>query len=222
VKSGAAPEWVFVCGTQNGLLTLLHENKPVVLLFTTPPVAKDYLLATRTPGEVRQFRVDSLPATAQTWLSQGIERIALNRCPRCTAFNMFPMQNLIDGNFPEIWSWVRAMQWLAGEAKVRELLEHMANDRSRARAALERIRDHIAPDVPWVFEFIAFFARGDNDEEAKLAAMERLKDFGPEFADWPARWSTSSQPIPMATAFAKATVGLCQSFGIPLAPKPSM
>lgn len=221
LKSGQAPEWLFVCGAQNGLITWRHENKPLMLLFTTPLVAKDYITVTKVAAEVRQFKVDSLPATAQNWLAGGAERFALNRCPRCTVFNTYATQDLIHGKFKEFWSLVRALQWFRGEIRVREYMRYSATDRPRARAALELIRDHIDPGIAWVFELIAFHARMDSDQEANRAAIERLKDFGPEFADWPSRWSTSSNPAPMATALARATVGLCLSFGIQLNPKPS-
>jgi hypothetical protein len=104
LKSGQAPEWLFVCGAQNGLITWRHENKPLMLLFTTPLVAKDYIPATKVAAEVRQFKVDSLPATAQNWLAGGAERFALNRCPRCTVFNTYATQDLIHGKFMEFWS----------------------------------------------------------------------------------------------------------------------
>ena len=219
--SGQAPEWLFACGAQDGLITLRHENGPVMLLFTTPLVAKDYIAVTKVAAEVRQFKVDSLPATARNWLAEGSERFALNRCPRCTVFNMYATQELIHGKFPEIWSVVRAIQWLRGEIRAREYMRYSATDRPRARAALELIRDHIDPGVPWVFELIAFLARMDGDQAANLAAIERLKDFGPEFADWASRWSASPNSAPLATALARATVGLCLSFGIQLNPRPS-
>jgi hypothetical protein len=221
LKSGQAPEWLFACGAQNGLTTWRHENKPVVLLFTTPLVAKDYIAVTKVAAEVRQFKVDALPATARNWLAVGAERFGLNRCPRCTVFNTYATQDLIHGKFLEFWSLVRALQWFRGEIRVREYMQYSATDRPRARAALELIRDHIDPGVAWVFELIAFHARMDSDQEANLAAIERLKDFGPEFADWQSRWSTSSNPAPMAAALARSTVGLCLSFGIQLNPKPS-
>jgi hypothetical protein len=219
LKSGQAPEWLFVCAAQNGLITWRHENKPVILLFTTPLAAKDYIAVTKVAAEVRQFKVESLPATARNWLAAGIERFALNRCPRCTVFNTYATQDLINGKFLEFWSLARALQWFRGEIRVREYLQYSATDRPRARAALELIRDHIDPGIVWVFELIAFLARMDNDQTANLAAIERLKDFGPEFADWASRWSTSSNPAPMASALAKATLGLCLTFGIQLNPK---
>ena len=100
-------------------------------------------------------------------------------------------------------------------------MRYSATDRPRARAALELIRDHIDPGVAWVFELIAFLACMDGVQEASLAAIERLKDFGPEFADWASRWSTSSNPALMTGSLVRATVGLCLSFGIQPNPKPS-
>ena len=108
-KSGQAPEWLSVCDAQNGLITWRHENKPVILLFTTPLAAKDYIAVAKVAAEVREFKVESL-------------------------------------------------QWFS---------------------------------VRWEFELIAFLARMDSDQAANLTAIEPLKDFGPEFADWPSRWSTS-------------------------------
>lgn len=221
LKSRQAPEWIFACSGQNGLVTWRHQNQPVMLLFTTPLIARDYITVTKVVAEVRQFQVESLPATARNWVAAGAARFAVNRCPRCAVFNPYATEDLVHGKFLDVWALARALQWFRGEIVVREYIQYSGADRPKARAALEMIRDHIDPAVVWVFELIAFHANMDSDQAANLAAIERLKDFGPEFADWPSRWSTASNPAPMATALAKATVGLCHSFGIQLNPKPS-
>ena len=98
--------------------------------------------------------------------------------------------------------------------EVREFLQQQKTARPRARQALETIRDHIDCSSPYLHELIAFLARMDRDEPAKTQAVERLKDFGPQFADWEARWDTNRSPKTMIQSLATAVFGLAKSFDI--------
>jgi hypothetical protein len=220
LKSGQIPECVFVCSVPAGILMLQAGSgkKPVMMLFTTYLAAKDYIHATKTTAAtIKQINIASLPEIADAWIAAGVETVVLNRCARCNLMSAFGIQTLKERElFLKVWAVARAIQLQRGEMKVREFLEFQAKDRPRARAALENIRDHVSCDVPYLFELIAFLARNDQDEAAKNEALQRLKDFGPQFADWESRWDSSSGDSPMIQALAIATVGLAQNFGIVL------
>jgi hypothetical protein len=112
----------------------------------------------------------------------------------------------------------RAVRGYRGELKVREFLLCQSISRPRARAALESLRDHIDCSIPYVHELIAFLARMDYDLAAKTAAVDRLKEFGPEFADWESKWGWNgpSMAEAMAQVMSEALFGLTKSFGISL------
>jgi hypothetical protein len=75
VQSGQAPEWVFLCGVPNGLLTFQAGSppKPVMLLFTNYFVALDYIRATKAQAEVRQIQFNSLAQIAGQWKAAGVD-----------------------------------------------------------------------------------------------------------------------------------------------------
>lgn len=213
VASGQAPELFFVGRTNSGILTFAHENKPLILLFTTPHAALDYIRVNKSACEVGQLRFDTLPNAGLAWAGAGAEKFTLNRCPRCPVFTMYPIQALGQRDqLLTIWAMERATRQFQGEMKVREFMQYQSTSRPRARAALELIRDHINCSVPYLHELIAFLARMDNDEVGKAAAVERLKEFGPQFEDFDSRWAMPDMPKSIATAM----VGLLTNFGIPL------
>jgi hypothetical protein len=78
--------------------------------------------------------------------------------------------------------------------------------------------------IPYVHELIAAFARVSGDEANKNVAIEQLKLFGPQFANWEQKWDLSSTGE-WTRAMAEAMTGLCLSFGIqpklPAANQPS-
>jgi len=87
-------------------------------------------------------------------------------------------------------------------------MTHMAaGSHAAARSDLEYVRDHFDCGVPYLHQMIGLLAGMQQDELAKAAAMERLKEFGPQF-EGPLDFS----PELMATA----TVGLMTNFGIAL------
>ena len=122
LKSGSAPEWVFVCKAVNGLVTLPDDGKQVMLLFTAPSAAKDYIDCVKLHAQVGQLKVDALPESARKWLAAGAAVFALNRCPRCSAFTTFAMESLIQGHYFDAWALIRALQWLRGEASMQEYM----------------------------------------------------------------------------------------------------
>jgi hypothetical protein len=113
-----------------------------------------------------------------------------------------------------IWANRLAVRSFQGEIQFRQFLQQQKDSPAQARAALEMIRDHIDCGSPYLFELLAMLANMANDEPAKAQALERLKDFGPQFADWDKRWA----PDQFARSIAIAMVGLAQSFGIQFKP----
>jgi hypothetical protein len=218
LKSGQIPECVFVCSVPTGILMFQPGpgKTPVMMLFMTYLAAKDYIQAAKaTSAAIKQINIAALPEIADAWIAAGVETVVLNRCARCNLMSTFAIKTLKERDpFLKVWAITRAIQLQRGEMKVREFMEFQGKDRPRARAALENIRDHIGCDVPYLFELLAFLARGDQDEAAKHEALQRLNDFGPQFADWDARWENSSSTSPMTKSLAVATLGLAQNFGI--------
>jgi len=77
------------------------------------------------------------------------------------------------------------------------------------REALETIRDHLNCSVPYLHWMIALEAGMSHDEDVRLAAIERLREFGPMFCD---KAVLSSEGDAWAEAIAECHVGLLGSF----------
>ena len=220
LSAGQFAEWVFVCGLDDGILTFQPEagQKPLMLFFTTPFAASDYLRVTKAAAKVRQIRFDRLPENSAGWVTAGTERFLLNRCPRCNVMLPIPMDVMRSmDRLRQVWAAIRATQLCLGERTFREFIEYSKTSRPRARTALDQIRDHIDCSSPYLHELIAFFAHMDGDEEAKAIAIERLQEFGPEFSAWDTKWESNS----FVSALVTATLGLGMSFGVEMKTKPS-
>ena len=217
VKSGKIPDSIFICGVENGILTFrpAEGKKPLMLMFMTPYAAADYIRATKAVAEVRQLTFDSLPKAAESWMASGVESFILNRCPRCNVATLLSMAAMKEKDtLFRIWAIRRATQLFQGEIKVHEYMRQSTPFPVK-RAILELIRDHIDCGVPYLYELIAFHARIDGDETAKADALERLKEFGPQFADWESRWDQSAgASSPWIKSLTVANLGLGMNFGI--------
>ena len=211
LDSGRIPEWLSVCWSTNGLLLFqpARDQKPVMLLFSSPFAASDYLRATGTPGTVRQLKVETLPQSAQSWLSLGLQAAVLDRCPRCPQFlsiDLAGMAKWAKEDFAKVWAHLRATRLVLGETRIRSAMAQLAaGSHAAARSDLEYLRDHFDCGVPYLHQMIGLLAGMQQDELAKATAMERLKEFGPQF-EGPLEFS----PELLATA----TVGLMANFGI--------
>jgi len=211
LDSGRIPEWLFVCRVNNGLLTFkpAADQKPVMLLFSSPFAVLDYLRATGTAGAVGQLKVEKLPEAAQSWLALGLQAAVLDRCPRCPQFlsiNLASMTKWNTEDFAKVWAHFRATRMVLSEIRVRSAMSHLAaGSHAAARSDLEYIRDHFDCGIPYLHQMIGLVAGIQQDESAKANAIERLKEFGPQFQG-PLEFS----PQLMATA----TAGLMASFGM--------
>jgi serine/threonine protein kinase len=214
LESGRIPEWLFVCSVNDGLLMFrpARDQKPVMLLFSSPFAATDYLRATSTPGAVRQLKVETLPESVQSWLSLGLQAAVLDRCPRCPQFlsmDLAGMAKWTKEDFAKIWAQLRATRSVLGEIRIRSAMNHLRAGSlaslATARSDLEYVRDHFDCGVPYLHQMIGLLAGIQQDEPAKASAIERLKEFGPQF-EGPLDFS------PDLLAIAK--VGLMMNFGI--------
>src|SRR5450631_1652342 len=215
LDSGRIPEWLYVCWATNGLLIFrpATDQKPVMLLFSSPFAASDYLRASGTSGTVRQLKVDTLPESAQSWISSGLQAAVLDRCPRCPQFlsiNLAGMAKWNNEDFAKVWAHLRATRSVLGEIRIRSAMNHIASGaHSSARSDLEYVRDHFDCGIPYLHQMIGLLAGMQKDELAKATAMERLKEFGPQFAG----------PLDFSSELlATATVGLMVNFGTFQAP----
>jgi len=211
LDSGRIPEWLFVCVVGNGLLTFqpARDQKPVMLLFSSPFAASDYLRATRTTAAVGQLKVEKLPESAQSWLSLGLLASVVDRCPRCPQFlsiDLAGMAKWTKEDFAKVWAQLRATRSVLGEVRIRSAMNHLAaGSHAAARSDFEYVRDHFDCGIPYLHQMIGLVAGMQQDELAKANAMERLKEFGPQF-EGPLDFS----PQLLATA----TVGLMTNFGM--------
>jgi hypothetical protein len=210
LDSGRIPEWLFVCQGANGLIMqYTRDQKPVMLLFSSPFAANDYLRATGTPGSVGQLKVETLSELARSWLSLGLQAAVIDRCPRCAlspSISLAGVAKWSKEDFAKVWAHLRATRWVFAEARIRSAMNHLkAGSHAAARSDLEYVRDHFDCGVPYLHQMIGLLAGVQQDEPGKAAAMERLKEFGPQF-EGPLDFS----PQLLATTM----VGMMANFGM--------
>jgi hypothetical protein len=202
---------LFFCQVADGMLLLQGSggHGPVMLLFSSPFAARDYLRATGAAGSVGQLEVEALPKSAQSLLSAGLQTAVLDRCPRCPNYlsiTLAGMAKWTKEDFAKIWALHRAGRLVMGEARIRSAMNHSAaGSHAEARSDLEYVRDHFDCGVPYLHQMIGLLAGMQGDETAKAASSERLKEFGPQFA-----CPLDISPELLATAM----VGLMANFGI--------
>ena len=216
VSSGKIPEYFFVCEAQQGLIVFTIGQEPVMLMFSSPFAAIDYLRATGTSGKVSPLKIMDLPELARSWLSRGVENATLDRCPRCSQFvaiRLAALTHATPESLLKFWALQRATRLLLGDTRVHSAMGHLAaGSHAAARSDLEYVRDHFDCGVPYLHQMIGLIAIMQGDEPAKAAAMERLKEFGPE-------WETAIDSSP--EVMAKAMVGTLAYFRVcPLEPAP--
>jgi hypothetical protein len=109
-------------------------------------------------------------------------------------------------DFAKIWAHHRAARLVMGELQIRSAINRSAaGSFAEARNDLEYVRDHLDCGIPYLHQMIGLLAGLQGDEQVKAASLERLKEFGPQFAG-----SLDFSPELMSTAMA----GLMANFGI--------
>lgn len=207
LASGEAPEWLFLLQDGPGLVSFRHEQKNILLLFTSPSAAMDYMRAVPAGSSLGQFAFKNLPALARDWDSFGVTHFALNKCPRCPEGLVGAAKVLLsEEHFRAIWASDRASRELHGRILIDAFQQHIERkERQEAKAALEHIRDHINCGIPHLHQMIGLTAIMLNDDATKANAEQRLKEFGPAF----------SAPLEFTPeVLATATLGLLMNFGM--------
>jgi hypothetical protein len=109
-------------------------------------------------------------------------------------------------DFAKVWAQHRASRSVLAEFRIRSAMNHLeVSSHAAARSDLEYVRDHFDCGIPYLHQMIGLLAGMQQDEPAKASAMERLKEFGPQFGA-PLDFS----PQLMATA----TMGMMANFGM--------
>ncbi len=211
LDSGRTPESLFVNQVADGILTFQPDRgqKPIILLFSSPFAARDYLRVSSQQGVVGQIKVGELQKLAQSYLSLGIKALTLDRCPRCRHALLIDLAGIArwtTEDFAKVWAHHRAARLVYAEIRIHSAKKHHDDGAlSAARADYEYIRDHFDCGVPYLHQIIGMIAAVQNDEAAKALAMERLREFGPGFEG----------PLEFSAEFiAKAMVGLMANLGM--------
>jgi hypothetical protein len=104
---------------------------------------------------------------------------------------------------------VSAGQLLQAGLRIQSSMKHSGpGSLAAARSDLEYVRDHIDCGVPYLHQMIGIIAGMQQDASAMAAAMERLKEFGPQFGG-------SLILTPQSGRFlATAKVGMLTYFGM--------
>jgi hypothetical protein len=184
--SGRIPDHLYICKlADGGLLVLLNGQNKVMLLFSNPFSASDYLRATGTSGTVGQFKVEGLPNLAQRWLGLGLQSAALDRCPRCPTYNLYDLAGMAKWtreDFAKVWAYHRGARLMGASIRIRSSIKQAKEGSlAAARSDLEYVRDHFDCGVPYLHQMIGIIAGMQQDEGAIATAMGRLKEFGPQF-----------------------------------------
>src|ERR1700722_1498763 len=211
LDSGRTPASLFFNQVPGGILTFQPDpgQKPIILLFSNPFAARDYLRVSNQQGTVGQIKVDDLQKSAQSYLSLGIKALTLDRCPRCRHALLIDLAGIArwtTADFAKVWATHRAARLVCAEIRIHSAKKHHDDGAlSAARIDYEYIRDHFDCGVPYLHQIIGMIAAAQNDEAAKAQAMERLREFGPEFEG----------PLEFSVELAgKAITGLMANFGM--------
>jgi hypothetical protein len=188
------------------------------LVFTSGFQAADYLRESKIPGGVHEFPATTLQSSMEGWKRSGAGAFALDRCPRCPAWLPIPIEDgLTYDQICRVWAIhratrifqaQRALHFYMDTSPENNLPDHVENRRMK-RKALESIRDHHDCSVPYLHWMIALEAGVSHDDDVRLAAIERLREFGPMFHD---KAVMSSEGEAWVQAVAECQVGLLRSF----------
>lgn len=222
LKAGNPPNAFFfpVDPQSRSKVILMMSQNPArksMLFFSAPSSAADYVRCTRTPAEIVGFNLEALPGLARDWHASGIDSFIMNRCPRCTTYNVLtPEDGVITKEQIHLaWATSWALRNWRGEALVRKFLSYKGDGLvANQRATLEYLRDHVDYNIPYVHWLIALHAGVQGDEQARLAATARLEEFGAPFVGRVTRMTDPKDPKPWIDSLSEANLGLLANFGM--------
>jgi hypothetical protein len=161
--------------------------------------------------------MDHVPLWSQRWKQYGFDSIFMNPCPRCPGYTAVQFKDgLITKQVLAIaFATSSAQRNFKGEPLVRQFMAQRGDDAvSRKRAILENLRDHVDCSIPYVHQLIALFASVQRDEEARSAAILKIREFGPQFRQIETYPINPDDPMSWAEPMSQANIGLLASFGM--------
>lgn len=187
IKNGPKPKLVFylVYPQQGHTLTVSTPDgsKTILPIFSSVLMAKAYLAGKGLQAVIAACLVDAFAEQTDKWITAGMNCYALNPCFRCGTLSFFPITDLqIEGQFFQTWGLETIARRIFTEVTVRNAQNQIATNPKAARDLLERVRDHLDCDVPYLHWVIAILAGLTGDMQANAAAIQRLEQFGPDFA----------------------------------------
>jgi hypothetical protein len=219
-KSGEKPQVVFypVFPQQGYTVTSATKDgkKTIVPLFGSTWIAKAYLAGLGLKAVIAACRLDALAEQADKWTAAGINCYGLNPCFRCGSFAVYPIAELqSDEQFLEAWGHDAVTRRLFAEIMVRNCQNQLAAHPRGVRDVLERVRDHLDCGVPYLHWVIAVLAGLAGDMQGNAAAIQRLEEFGPDFAGkLKSNSCDAAEPGSQMATMPEAWVGLLASYGI--------
>jgi hypothetical protein len=220
MKSGQRPQVVLylVFPQQGHTLTVSTKDgkKTIVPLFGSTWIAKAYLTGKGIQALIAACRLDGLANQADKWVAAGINCYALNPCFRCGNSTLYPIAELqSEEQFLETWCLDAVTRRLFAEIIVRSCQNQFGPNPKGVRDSLERVRDHLDCGIPYLHWVIAVLAGMAGDRQANAAAIQRLEEFGPDFAG---KLKGNSfdfrEPGSQTATMPEAIMGLLASYGI--------
>jgi hypothetical protein len=220
-KSGHKPQVVLypVFPQQGHTFTVSTKDgkKTILPLFGSTWIAKAYLTGRGLQAVTGACPLGALADQADKWIAAGINCYTLNPCFRCGNATLYPIAELqSEEQFLQTWGLDAITRRLFAEIIVRNCQAQFASNPKAVRDSLERVRDHLDSGVPYLHWVIAVLAGMAGDMPAKAAAVQRLGEFGPDFAD-KLKGTASFDPQESGahiTTMPEAMLGLLASYGI--------
>jgi hypothetical protein len=220
IESGQKPQvFFYLVFPQQGhtfTFTTKDGKRTILPLFASRWIAQSYLTGRGLQAVIAACRLGGLADQADKWIAAGINWYALNPCFRCGNTTPYPIAELqSEEQFLQTWNLDAVTRRLFAEIIVRTCQAQFASNPKGVRDSLERVRDHLDCGVPYLHWVIAILAGMGDDMVVKLAAVQRLEEFGPDFAG--KLNGTSYDPkVPGANiaTMPEAMMGLLASYGI--------
>jgi|HubBroStandDraft_6_1064221.scaffolds.fasta_scaffold22631_1 hypothetical protein len=220
MQSGQRPHVVLylVLPQQGHTLTVSTKDgkKTILPLFGSAWIAKAYLTAKGLQAVIAACRLDALADQAEKWVGTGVNCYALNPCFRCGNSTLYPIAELqSEEQFLQTWGLDAITRRLFAEIIVRNCQNQFGSNPKLVRDSLERVRDHLDCGMPYLHWVIAVLAGMAGDMQANAAAIQRLEEFGPDFAGKLKGNSFDfKEPGSQVATMPEAMTGLLASYGI--------
>ena len=222
LEPGNSPEFIFAlaesgsASNRGNFLVMQLTSGPMLLLFTTPYRALDYAEHTN-PGKFHliRFDVSSLAKTASDFSSGGTKSYAVDRCPRCSELQAYPLGTLSNPRaFFFAWALAVTLQRLQAEQIVRAVIGNA--DAKKRVSLLRQLIEHVDPSNPTAYHFLAFTAQ-EADKALTEWALNRIKTFWPNYVadiEPPPSSRDQAQLEKWTARLSKLTMGIGIEYGV--------